>query len=138
MRSSSSFADGAVNGYLDTTISVGSIWRMQGRNPGLIAIANGGTSRDINADDGNLNYNKGDLVSLALNATVDFLLKYRDFGLFARGTYFYDKARPTRTSSAIQGVSATRRITRACSISTRSGSSTSPAARSSCAPATRS
>ncbi len=86
------FADGEVNGYLDTTLSFGSLWRMQGRNPGLIAIANGGTSRNPNADDGNLNYDKGDLVSLALNATVDFSLKYRDFGMFARGTYFYDKA----------------------------------------------
>ncbi len=88
-----SFADGEVTGYLDTTLSVGSLWRTQGRNPGLIAIANGGTSRDPNADDGNLNYDKGDLVSLALNATVDFLLKYRDFGVFARGSYLYDKAK---------------------------------------------
>ena len=86
------FAGGAVNGYLDTTISVGSIWRMQGRNAGLIGIANGGTSRTVNADDGNLNYERGDLVSLALNATVDFSLKYRDFGFFARGTYFHDNA----------------------------------------------
>ena len=86
------FAGGEVTGYLDTTLSVGSLWRMQGRNPGLIAIANGGTSRDPNADDGNLNYDKGDLVSLAFNATVDFSLKYRDFGMFARGTYLYDKA----------------------------------------------
>ena len=59
------FAGGEVTGYLDTTLSFGSLWRMQGRNPGLIAIANGGTSRDPNADDGNLNYDKGDLVSLA-------------------------------------------------------------------------
>ena len=92
MRSSSISRAAQVNGYLDTTISVGSIWRMQGRNAGLIAIANGGTSRTVNADDGNLNYERGDLVSLALNATVDFSLKYRDFGFFARGTYFHDNA----------------------------------------------
>jgi len=86
------FAGGDVNGFLDTTISVGSIWRTQSRNPGLIAIANGGTSRDPNADDGDLNYRKGELVSLALNATVDFSLKYRDFGMFARAVYFHDWA----------------------------------------------
>ena len=34
-----SFADGAVTGYLDTTVSVGSLWRTQGRSLGLIAIA---------------------------------------------------------------------------------------------------
>ena len=87
-----SFKDGEVNGYLDTTLSFGALWRMQGRNPGLIAIANGGTSRNPNTDDGNLNYDKGDLVSLAFNGTSDFLIKYRDFGMFARGTYVYDKA----------------------------------------------
>ena len=65
---------------------------MQGRNPGLIAIANGGTARSANGDDGNLNYAKGDLVSLAFDTTVDFSLEYRDFGVFARWTYFYDKA----------------------------------------------
>jgi hypothetical protein len=41
-----------VTGRLDTTLSVGSIWRMQGRNPNLIAIANGGTARSPNGDDG--------------------------------------------------------------------------------------
>ena len=87
-----SYAGGEVTGRLDTTLSVGSIWRMQSRNPNLIAIANGGTSRDPNADDGNLNYEKGDLVSLAFNATADFLIQYRDFGVFTRATYLYDKA----------------------------------------------
>ena len=87
-----SFAGDQVTGYLDTTLSVGSLWRMQGRNPGLIAIANGGTSRDPNADDGDLNYSKGDLVSLAFSGTSDFLIKYRDFGAFARGIFFRDKA----------------------------------------------
>src|SRR5678815_5752884 len=57
---------GAVTGYLDTTISFGALWRTQSRSPGLIAIANGGTSRDINSDDGNLNYRKGELVEMPL------------------------------------------------------------------------
>jgi len=83
---------GAVTGYLQTTLSVGALWRTQGRSPGLIAIANGGTSRDINADDGNLNYRKGELVELPLRVLLDFLLAYRDFGLFARIDYLYDVA----------------------------------------------
>lgn len=86
------FAHGELTGNLDTTLSVGAMWRMQGRDPGLIAIANGGTSRDPNADEGTLNYDKGDLVSLAAKATVDLQLKWRDYGLFVRGTAFYDDA----------------------------------------------
>jgi hypothetical protein len=83
---------GEVTGYFDTTVSFGALWRMQSRNPSLIAIVNGGTSRDPNTDDGDLNYDRGDLVSLAAKATHDFSLKYRDYGMFARATYFYDWA----------------------------------------------
>lgn len=88
---------GDVTGYLDTTVSFGALWRMQGRDPSLIAITNGGTSRDPNADDGNLNYRSGDLVSLALKATQDLSIKYRNFGLFARGSYFYDWAAASKS-----------------------------------------
>jgi hypothetical protein len=83
---------GAVTGHLDTTISFGALWRTQGRSPGLIAIANGGTSRDINSDDGNLNYRKGELVEMPLRIDLDFLLAYRDYGVFARIDYLYDWA----------------------------------------------
>ena len=83
---------GAVTGYLDTTVSFGALWRTQSRSPGLIALANGGTSRDINSDDGNLNYRKGELVAMPFRVLLDFLLAYRDFGLFARVDYLYDKA----------------------------------------------
>jgi len=82
--------DGEVTGYFDTTISFGALWRMQSRDPSLIAIVNGGTSRDPNSDDGNLNYDRGDLVSMPIKATQDLSIKYRNFGLFARGSYFYD------------------------------------------------
>jgi len=86
------FSHDEVTGSLDTTISVGALWRTQSRDPGLVAIVNGGTSRDPNADDGNLNYDSGDLTSLAAKATVDLLLKWRDYGMFVRGTAFYDWA----------------------------------------------
>ena len=83
---------GEVTGYFDTTVSLGALWRMEGRTPSLLAIVNGGTSRDPNSDDGDLNYDRGDLVSMAVKATHDFSLNYRNFGVFARGTYFYDWA----------------------------------------------
>lgn len=83
---------GELTGSFDTTISAGSQWRMQGRDPALISIANGGTSRDPNADDGNLNYNKGALVSSVLKATHDLDIKLGNYGLFTRASYFYDGA----------------------------------------------
>ncbi len=110
---------------------------MQGRDPGLIAIVNGGTSRDPNADDGNLNYKNGENVSLAAKATSDLLVKYGNFGVFARATYFYDWAAASK-----DGVPSTtkydfRRRSSSCSTSTATASSTSVAAGSSSAPATR-
>jgi len=86
------FKHDEVTGSLDTTLSVGALWRTESRDPGLVAIVNGGTSRDPNADDGNLNYDSGDLTSLAAKATVDLLVKWRDYGIFVRGTAFYDWA----------------------------------------------
>ena len=85
-------ASGEVTGSFDTTLSIGGLWRMQDRESSLISIANGGTSRDPNSDDGNLKYDKGDMVSLAFKATHDLELNYRNFGAFFRGTYFYDHA----------------------------------------------
>lgn len=81
---------GEVKGSFDTTLSIGASWRMQERDPALVAITNGGTSRDPNSDDGNLNYNKGDVVYAAVKGTHDFDLSYRNYGLFLRGTYFFD------------------------------------------------
>jgi hypothetical protein len=85
-------ASGEVTGSFDTTLSIGALWRMEGRERSLISIANGGTSRDSNSDDGNLNYKKGELVSLAFKATHDLELNYRDYGAFVRASYFYDDA----------------------------------------------
>lgn len=81
---------GEVTGSVDTTISAGALWRMEDREKALIGIANGGTSRSVLFDDGNLNYEKGDLVSGAIKATNDLELKYGSVGLFNRVTAFYD------------------------------------------------
>lgn len=81
---------GEVTGSLDTTVSAGATWRMEDRDPGLVGSANGGTSRSVNDDDGNLNYDKGDVVSSTIKATNDLELKYGNAGIFNRLTYFYD------------------------------------------------
>jgi hypothetical protein len=76
-----SFADNEVTGSLDTTLSYGSMWRVQGRDKSNIT--------DINADDGNRNFDTG-LVSEVYKATSDLSAKYQNYGLFVRGTAFYD------------------------------------------------
>ena len=85
------FDYGEFKGSLDTTISAGASMRMEKRDKALICIANGGTSRSCNDDDGNLNYDNGDVISSTLKATHDIELKYGDsVGLFHRLTYFHD------------------------------------------------
>jgi len=43
-----------------------------------------------NADDGNLNYDRHDLVQAPLKITQDLTISRGDFGLFVKGLYFYD------------------------------------------------
>ena len=83
---------GSVTGSFDTTISIGAMWRMQDQDPALIGITNGGTSRSVNEDDGNLNYDRGDLVSGIAKVTHEFEVRYGNYGVFLRGYYFYDDA----------------------------------------------
>ena len=94
---------GEVIGSFDTTISLGGSWRAQGQDPALVGITNGGTSRDINSDDGNLNYNKNKLFSNPIKVTHDVGLKRDNLGFFGRGTYFYDFAYQDQTVSPITG-----------------------------------
>ncbi len=84
------FKSGEISGSFDTTLSVGALWRMDTRDPTLVGIANGGTARDPNSEDGNLRYDRGDLVATPFKATHDLELKYRNLGAFLRATYFYD------------------------------------------------
>ena len=83
---------GDVTGNFDTTVSFGASVRAASRDPALVSIANGGTSRDPNGDDGNLNYDKGDVFSAAVKATHELDLKRGNLGFFGRASYFYDEA----------------------------------------------
>lgn len=44
----------------------------------------------VNGDQGNLNYDKGDLVSGAFKITSDLNLNWKGWGALVRGSYFYD------------------------------------------------
>ena len=94
---------GDVTGNFDTTISMGASVRAQGRDPTLVGITNGGTARSNNEDDGNLNYDKGDVFSSPLKATHELVLKRGNLGLFARGTYFYDFTYKDQDVSRVTG-----------------------------------
>ena len=75
-----SFVDGEVTGSLDTTLSYGQLYRVQGQDK---------TNDDTNGNDGNRNFDTG-LVSEVFKITSDLEANYQNFGLFVRGTAFYD------------------------------------------------
>jgi len=93
---------GPVSGRLDTTISTGVSIRVEDRDPDLVGKPNGGNAWSINGDDGNLNFDTGDPVSLNAKVTHELDLKWRQFGFFGRMYYFYDwaimKIDPERTA----------------------------------------
>lgn len=84
------FRNGELEGSFDTTLSLGMAWRVQDRDQALIGIANGGTSRSVNEDNGDLNYDQHDLYAASVRATHELELKYRNFGAFFRASYFWD------------------------------------------------
>ncbi|QKZ03691.1 MULTISPECIES: DUF1302 domain-containing protein [Pseudomonas] len=75
-----SFLDDEVHGSLDTTVSYGQLWRVQGRDK---------SNDDINANDGNRNFDPG-LVSSVYKITSELETSYRNYGLFLRASGFYD------------------------------------------------
>lgn len=86
------FADGEGKISFDSTFSAGVSVRTQDRDKRVIGIVNGGTSRSVNEDNGNLNYDKGDIFSAVLKGSHDFDISYGDTGFFARFGYFSDIA----------------------------------------------
>ena len=75
-----SFADGEVRGTLDTTVSYGQMWRVQGQAKNNDAF---------NQNDGNRNFDTG-LASEVFKITSELEAKYKNYGAFVRGTAFYD------------------------------------------------
>lgn len=75
-----SFADDEITGSIDTTVSYGALWRVQGQDR---------SNNDVNSNDGNRNFGTG-LVSQLFKITSDAEVRYGDYGAFVRGTAFYD------------------------------------------------
>ncbi len=83
------FGQNEIQAQLDTTLSYGITSRIEDRDQSIIGIANGGTAFGVNADDGNLNYDKG-IVSNTVKITSEMELSYRNYGAFIRATAFHD------------------------------------------------
>jgi hypothetical protein len=82
--------ENGLTGSLDTTVSAGISVRTSAPSPDLIGIANGGTSRSVNEDDGDRNFKKNRAFSELIKMTNDFELKYDDWTLFVRSLAFVD------------------------------------------------
>ncbi len=82
--------DNGIDMNLDTTVSYGVSVRTESPDASLIGIANGGTSRSTNEDNGDLNFKKNRPFANLVKATSDLEIKYRNFSFFGRGTAYYD------------------------------------------------
>ena len=88
------FQWGEFEGSFNSQISLGASWRMSDREPLLVTSGNlpgFGTASTGTADDGNANYDDGDMYSLILKGVHDFELRKGDFGVFLRAKYWYDQ-----------------------------------------------
>lgn len=89
---------GGVTGALDTTVSYGTGWRLEDPEKSLAASYPSYTAAVLdnrrtllNKNDGNSNFdNNSRPFTSVFKITSDLELKYENFGLFTRGTAFYD------------------------------------------------
>ena len=86
--------DSGITGHFDTTVSMGAAMRVSERDERLFSRGSGGKALSFNNDDGNLNYDRGDLVSLSAKVNHELQLNLEspgaELGLFGRVLYFYD------------------------------------------------
>lgn len=81
------------NGYtieLNNTVSIGAMIRAQDRDSKLIGTANGGSSFSTNKDDGDLAFDRWDIVSSVAKITSDLKVAKGDYGIFARASGFFN------------------------------------------------
>lgn len=86
------FDMGGASVTLTNKLSVGASWRMEDPDTNLVGIGNGGDAYSTNGDDGNLAWEKGDMVASVAKLTSDVSVTMGDFGLFVRGSGIYNQA----------------------------------------------
>ncbi len=89
-----SFELGPFDGNFTSTFSAGASWRVTSPSNRVITPGNaeGGRASSSTADDGNLNYDKGDMYSLLFKGVHDVELDAGKWGIFTRFKYWYDYA----------------------------------------------
>jgi hypothetical protein len=88
------FNIGEIQGQFDSSLSIGASWAAADPDPKFVSNFNSvganGNSSARNADDGRLNFKKGETFSKIFKGVHDLELKYGDSGAFVRGKYWYD------------------------------------------------
>jgi hypothetical protein len=96
------FEYNGIKGNFDSTYTIGGAIRTSGRDPRLVGLANGGSAFSLNNDDGNLNFDKGDLTSLAVRGINELRLESGNFEFFGRINYLYDYVNNDKTLARTQ------------------------------------
>lgn len=85
----------------NTTLSLGTSWALENADPKLVTAADArsighhGAGSAYNADDGKLNFKKGDTFSTVFKGLTDFDINDGSQGAFVRFKYWYDHALET-------------------------------------------
>ncbi|TGD76064.1 DUF1302 domain-containing protein [Mangrovimicrobium sediminis] len=90
-----SFEMGPFEGTFTSTLTVGASWRLEDPDSDVVTPGNTagkGGAASSTADDGNLNYEKGDMYSLLFKGVHDLDLNAGNYGFFTRFKYWYDYA----------------------------------------------
>ena len=90
-----SFDLGPFEGNFTSTFSVGASWRTEDPDNRVVTPGNTngkGRASSSTADDGNLNYEQGDMFSLLFKGVHDLDLNAGNYGFFTRVKYWYDYA----------------------------------------------
>lgn len=85
-----SFNLGGIEGQFDTSLVLDAGWSTARADRELIGAGNGGRAPAANADDGRLNFKRGETFEKRFTGLHALELKYRDSGVFLRGRYWYD------------------------------------------------
>lgn len=90
------FKFGDIDVSIDTTVSLGMTMRTSARSCEHVSQVNGGCASSsgrwtgINSDNGNLNFDRGDITDAIGRVTADVHAKWGNYGAFVRPTAFYN------------------------------------------------
>lgn len=86
------FNIGGLEANLDSRLALQFDWAMNAPDKALIGTRNGGSTAAQTADDGRLNFARGDGFSRRFDGWHGLQLQHADSGVFVRGHYWYDFA----------------------------------------------